>query len=234
MSAPANICLQCGAPRSTNARFCGACGYAFSRVRSPDKAARVRAATISNRSREELLPVTATPSKQTTRGRAPGGPASWVVVTGEEVPDSLIRDAVADAGREAQHAIEFGARARRAVPRGLPLRKQTIWMVLTQAADVVTQSMGGLSPPYTSERLMLASCTAVLSVAMRKHPRLRQWLVWLGALGMGLMQGGSLVSVLQQAVGDPDVLGSIGPNLAAQGASLVAILKLFKAAGWRH
>ncbi|MCB1231147.1 MAG: hypothetical protein KDN19_12805 [Verrucomicrobiae bacterium] len=157
------------------------------------------------------------------------------MIVGDAIPDSLIPSPPQRRARSTRNKTAASSPTRFAPGEtGAPLGKSTFWMALTQMADVVTQSMGTGITPYTSERLMLASATAVLSITMRKRPRLRKWLVRLGTLGMGLFQGGSLVAVLGQAAEDPQLITSLAPNLAAQGVSLLAILKLFKAAGHRR
>lgn len=160
--------------------------------------------------------------------------APWSVVAGESIPDSLVRETIRAAGDERQISSTHASPVVKPVEKGLSLGKQTFWMAITQMGDVVTQSMGPGGTPFPSERIMMASATAVLSITMRKHPRLRKWLVRLGALGLGWIQGASVFSVFEKTVGDPQLLGSMAPNLAAQAVSLLAIFKLFMAAGRRR
>lgn len=212
MATISEFCPNCGAPRAADSRFCGACGQAF-----------VEATRVPRASAES------------PRRKAGGEVANWSVVVGADVPDTVVREAVASVASSAPSKKIGRARSQSApVTPGAPLGKSTVWVALTQMADLVTQSMASVGTSYTSERLMLASATAVLAVTLRKRPRLRQWLVRLGTLGIGLLQGGSLAAVLKSFAGDPQQLASLAPNLAAQVMSLLAILKLFKAAGHRR
>lgn len=120
--------------------------------------------------------------------------------------------------------------------KGNRLWGTTLWMALTQAADLVTRSIGSGSPddPYVSLRIGVAAAVAVFSLTLSPLPRLRSVLVRLGAVAMALLQGQGLLPVVQTAVLDPSLIGVLAPNLAAQAAGIAALVQLFIAARARR
>jgi hypothetical protein len=106
-------------------------------------------------------------------------------------------------------------------------------MAITQGADLMTRAMeGGAETDQTLPlRLGLAAAVAVFGVTLGSTPLLRTVLVRLGTAGIALLQGASLWSQLQGIATDPQLLQAALPNLGAQGASLIAVYRLFRQVG---
>ncbi|MCB1224760.1 MAG: zinc ribbon domain-containing protein [Verrucomicrobiales bacterium] len=220
-----NFCPQCGAQRAGQARFCGQCGAAFPEASDasepPVKPRR------KSRRRKKSAPATPPALPQTHAGSD-----GWQVAVGDDLPDArrlFDIPAPAPKRRSKRHDPE---------PPPLPQTKgkslwgSTLWMAMTQGADLVTREMesGAPNDPSLSLRLTIASAVAVFGITLSSMPRLRSLLVRLGTAAIAVIQGQSVWPVVKQALMDPNLLSSFAPNLTAQAFGLLALLKLFKSA----
>jgi len=194
------FCLSCGAPRHGNAAFCGACG--------------------------NLFPVGDAPASLAVPTNENKG--AWRVIAGTALPEASQLFNLTQRS-SATVAIPKSAPVMPPASKGKPLWGSALWMSLTQAADMVTQTVGTGVPTdqYLSLRMGVAAAVAVFSLALAPLPRLRCILVRLGTLSMAVLQGQGLVPVIQSAVLDPPLIGALAPNLAAQAAGMMALLQLF-------
>ena len=218
----AKFCPQCGAPRTAKARFCAECGSAFSDDPPPAKRA-ARAPQRSAASRGSAHPP---PIPQPTAAAA-----TWQVAVGDSLPDARRLFTIPTAKKSRAVRSKPPETGVHPAGRGKSLWGSTLWMGLTQGADIVTRELqASPNDPNLSLRLTLASAVAVFGVTLTSMPKLRSVLVRLGTAGMAVLQGQGVWPVLQQAMLDPSILGSFAPNLAAQAAGMMALLKLFKSA----
>ncbi|MCB1211177.1 MAG: zinc ribbon domain-containing protein [Verrucomicrobiales bacterium] len=215
----AKFCPQCGAARVAKARFCAECGAAFGEEVPSGKRTSRRSAGPRVASQPPPIP-------------QPVLANTWQVAVGNALPDArrLFDIPATRKPRTVRSSTQESAAAPTA--RGKSLWGSTLWMALTQGADMVTRELQSSAPndPNLSLRLMLASAVAVFGITLTSMPRLRSVLVRLGTVGMAVLQGQGVWPVLKQAMLDPSILSSFAPNLAAQAAGMMALLKLFKSA----
>jgi len=199
------FCPACGAEHSPQAKFCGHCGA-------------------------ELRAVTSTPA-----GSNPPPAAAWSVAVGDALPLTKKKGRKPTNTKHSPQARAAVAGETAPKAKGRSIWGSTLFMAITQGADLMTRAMesGGENDQTLPLRLGLAAAVAVFGVTMRSTPLLRTILVRLGTLGIALLQGASLWTQLQGLIADPQLLQAALPNLGAQGASLLAVYRLFRQVGKR-
>jgi hypothetical protein len=209
-AAKPKFCPECGAPRLSDARFCGNCGAAFATSTAP-----------------QVSPAHERPE---TTGQG------WAVAVGKQLPDARALFRLQDRPKKrSSKPVETASEPAAKPPKGKSLWGSTLWMSITQGADMMTRAMAGGGPQdaHLELRIGIAAAVAVFGITLRSMPRLRSLLVRLGAIAMALLQGQSLMPVIKETITDPSLISAFAPNLAAQGAGLLALMRLFQTASAR-
>lgn len=196
------------------ARFCPACGAA----RNPNAKFCGRCGTSFGRSADTAAPGAPAPIRE----------SGWQVAIGGALPP--IEPPALKKKKKKKTAPPVLAVP---PPKARSVWGSTLFMAITQGADLMTRAMeGGAETDQTLPlRLGLAAAVAVFGVTLGSTPLLRTVLVRLGTAGIALLQGASLWSQLQGIATDPQLLQAALPNLGAQGASLIAVYRLFRQVG---
>lgn len=221
MPATAKFCTACGAPRSLEAHFCNECGRSFDEDIAPEH-------PETKHGPPPLLP-----RAKVVGDTVSANAGSWAVVVGDSIPESLIQGAVGNAKVASPVRPLLSRLLAESGELGAPLGRQTLWMAGAQVVEVLMQVVGGWGNPYTGTRLFFASATAIFGLTMRNRPHLRAWLVRIGTLAAGALQSASLISSLGHLGSLSGSIFGLLPNLAAQGAALYAMVRLFRSAGYR-
>ena len=193
---------------NATARFCTACGH----PRNPN-------AKFCGHCGSAFEPGTAPATAATSH---------WQVAVGGEL--SITQPKPKKKKKTARPAV-----AKAPSPKAKSLWGSTLFMAITQGADLMTRALESNSPQDDTLylRLGLAAAVAVFGVTLGSTPRLRMILVRLGTLAIGVLQGASLWGQVQGLALDPQILQAAMPNLGAQTASILAVLRLFRQAGIR-
>lgn len=212
------FCPGCGAACSPDARFCGGCGAMLGTAPPP-------LAPAKSTTRKAISPPI--PAATTTV------PTAWKVAFGDALPPAgkLFPEQVKPARSKKPRAA--GSIMEAPLPRAKSVWGSTFFMALTQGADMVTRAMeGGAENDRTVHlRLGIAAAVAVFGLGLGFSPRLRTVLVRLGTVALALLQGSSILSVLQGVITDPQLIQSVMPNVGAQLVSLLAVVRLFREVG---
>lgn len=198
------------------ARFCSACGH----PRNPDAKFCGHCGAAFTSSTPPPLPAA-----------GPSSPASnWQVAVGGKLPTVQ-----PNKKRKPNKSAPSGSAASPPTAKAKSLWGSTLFMAVTQGADLMTRAMESNTANDRTLylRLGIAAAVAVFGISLGSTPRLRMILVRVGATAIGLLQGASLWGQIQALALDPQVLQAAMPNLGAQFASVLAIFRLFQQAGKR-
>ena len=206
------FCPSCGAKHSPGAKFCGNCGHAFV-AETP---------VMHEAEHQNSVPV--------------GKPSVWQVAVGTALPraESLFPGISREPRRKKKSGASKSRSSIGSPAKAKPIFGSTLFMAVSQGADLVTRSLegGGIPGDHTLQlRLGIAAAVAVFGVSLGSMPRLRTVAVKLGAVAIALLQGASLLTVAKGLATDPQLITAMAPNLGAQVTSMLAVFRLFKAVG---
>lgn len=232
MNSPSDTCNNCGSAHRQGASFCPICGEELDGQAAPAKKARAAGSQMKPAGKPPAASAFGAMVSATAKSagmsalKAAASATPWQVVVGDKLPPNAIQGILKSAGRSAMRSAGQSLTSL-AAQSGPSLLGPAFQSFAATALQTITPLLtgGDLNPDAAIPKLGLALVTLAAGAIAGKRRGVASFIMLATSVGLALLQGGTLLSTLQQVLDNPAMLGDLLPVGVTQGLSVFAAVR---------